>query len=231
MIVLIAQHVPFEGPGMIADLLSEAGHRVIDVPLYDGASLPPPETVEAYVSMGGPMSVHDGRRYPWLVSEQRLMAAVHAAGRPVLGICLGAQQLAVALGGGVVASPEREIGWFPVEYTGAWLDAVGTPPPAAVLHWHGEMIRPPVGTLPVGQTPGCPVQGFFLPDAATVGLQFHLEMDGATVRPLVDASADELAAHADERFVTPAEDLLEGAAVHATAARGHLRAVLRLIGL
>ena len=108
------QHVPFEGPGYIEAWASAAGHSLSRTPIYDGTPPPPPESYDWLIILGGPMSIHDEQEHPWLVSEKRYIRRVVESGKPVLGICLGAQHLAEALGARVYPNREREVGWFPV---------------------------------------------------------------------------------------------------------------------
>jgi GMP synthase-like glutamine amidotransferase len=250
MIVAVAQHVPFEGPGAIASILESRGHHLVILPLYDGAldpregasaessgstetALPAPSEIDAWISMGGPMSVHDRDAYRWIPREQEMIRELHRLNRPLLGVCLGAQQIAAALGGSVTPSPEVEIGWYPVEWSREFRAAMeGRVPEATrVLHWHGEMAVPPPGSLPIAASGGCPSQGFFYPDRATVGLQFHLEMDRPAVASIVAASAEELAANAGKRWVQDEMTIRRGVEDSAKATIAVLTAILEHIGL
>lgn len=113
------QHVPFEPPGSIEAWAKRAGHALAVTHLHRGDPLPVVNGGDLLVVLGGPMSVHDEARYPWLVDEKRFIERTIAAGRRVLGICLGAQLIAHVLGARVHASDEKEIGWFAVEATAA----------------------------------------------------------------------------------------------------------------
>jgi GMP synthase-like glutamine amidotransferase len=250
MTVYVAQHVPFEGPGAIAPILESRGHRLVILPLYDGAldpregdsaepsgstktALPAPSEIDAWVSMGGPMSVHDRDVYPWIVPEQEVIRELHRLNRPVLGVCLGAQQIATALGGAVTPSPEVEIGWFPVRWSQEYRAFLGpaVPEVTRVLHWHGEMAAPPPGSVPVGASQGCPFQGFFYPEGATVGLQFHLEMDSPAIEAILGASRDELARNAGRRWVQDEAEIRRGARESAAETVAILTAVIEKAGL
>src|SRR4051812_32656595 len=100
---VVVQHVPHEGPGWLAEILDEGGVAVDIRRMYDGASLPPTEGFDALVVLGGPMGAHDDERVSWLGPVKALLAGAVQRGVPTLGICLGAQLLAVGCGG-VVAS-------------------------------------------------------------------------------------------------------------------------------
>lgn len=231
MNIVVAKHVPYEGPAMIAELLNQRGHTVESLALWDAATLPDSDMVDAWVSMGGPMSARDGNRLPWIAAEQRLLRRLHERRRPILGVCLGAQQIGACLGGDVTASPEREIGWYPVTISDAWRTFLPGASPPAVLHWHGEMVSPPPGSEPLGSTAGCPYQGFFFPDRPTVGLQFHLEMDGAALEAIIEASTEELDRYSGHRFVDGPATLRQGLSRHGDTTRAYLDRLLTAMGL
>jgi GMP synthase-like glutamine amidotransferase len=241
MTVWVAKHVPFEGPGAIASILESRGHRLTILPLYDDArplekgtsAIPALAEIDAWISMGGPMSVHDDQLHSWIAREQAILRELHRLNRPILGVCLGAQQIAAALGGAVTPSPEVEIGWYPVEWSREFRTFLGGDVPAStrVLHWHGEMASPPPESVPLARSAGCPFQGFFYPDRRTAGLQFHLEMDGPAVESILAASRDELVRHAGRRWVQDEAAILRGTEESATETLAILTAILGRIGL
>jgi GMP synthase-like glutamine amidotransferase len=107
---VVLQHVPHEDPGAIGEALNSVGQVVSTVRVDRGDPVPGPAEVADMVGlvvMGGPMGIHDDEAHPWLAHERDLMAAAVAAELPVLGVCLGAQQLAVALGGQVTTDRSR----------------------------------------------------------------------------------------------------------------------------
>ncbi|MDY6813857.1 MAG: type 1 glutamine amidotransferase [Pseudomonadota bacterium] len=186
------QHVPFENAGAIADWARAEGHDWATVPVWE-AALPTPDRFDWLIVMGGPMSVHDVARYPWLEAEQALLREALDRGRRVLGICLGAQLLATALGGVVSAARTPEIGWWPIAVTVAGADCpvTGWPPELTVFHWHGEQFDLPPGATSLARSEACPHQGFHL-GPRVVGLQFHLEMLPQGIERLATACSDDL---------------------------------------
>lgn len=225
--IAVLQHVAFEGPGAIADWAESRGHDLARVALYRGAAVPEPQSVDAVVAMGGPMGVDDGDRFPFLHQEKRLLLSCVEAGRPVLGVCLGAQLLAGAVGARVSTQGYREIGWFPLRWHES-ARAVPTfahvPAETIVFHWHGDTFALPVGTVPLAASEACPNQGFSSPDGRMVGLQFHLEMRGEDVREILLHGRNELAPGG--RFVQAEEEILAGHARHGAPLRPLLDTLL-----
>lgn len=109
------QHVPFEGLGSIEAWLHEAGYSIGVTRLFEGDAFPDPDDLDLLIVMGGPMSVNDEHRYPWLIQEKAFIRAAIDAGVAVLGVCLGAQLIASAHGAPVYPNHAAEIGWFPIE--------------------------------------------------------------------------------------------------------------------
>jgi GMP synthase (glutamine-hydrolysing) len=188
----VAQHAPHEGPGLLAEVLAEAGLSLHIVRLDCGDPLPDPRSVAGVVVMGGAMGVHDTDEFPWLEAERRWLARTVASGVPVLGVCLGAQQLAAALGATVRTGPAPEVGVGEVALTDAGrADPVLGPEGdrVAVIHWHGDTFDIPPGAVHLATGDRYPNQAFRYGDTA-YGLQFHVEVDEA----MADAWAPELPA-------------------------------------
>ena len=181
---VVLQHVAHEGPGLIADELRRAGQTFEVVRLDLADPLPAAGSFAGLVAMGGPMGVHDGGLHPWLPAERDLMAATVAVGKPVLGVCLGAQQLAMALGAEVTTGVEAEIGLGRVELTGPGrLDPVTGPEYGGLsgttipcVHWHQDTFSLPDGAVHLAASRPFPHQAFRWGDRA-YGLQFHVEVD------------------------------------------------------
>jgi GMP synthase-like glutamine amidotransferase len=181
----IVQHVSHEGPGLIEDVLGDASVPVEVVRIDLGDELPDHRGIAGLVVMGGPMGVHDDEAHPWLAPERALLASAVAEGMPVLGVCLGAQQLAAALGADITTGPVAEIGLGQVELTpDGRLDAVFGPEYGGLastavpcVHWHRDTFSLPEGTVHLAATRAFPHQAFRWGDRA-YGLQFHIEVDG-----------------------------------------------------
>ena len=187
----VLQHVPFEDPAYIGQWLTARGARISHTRFWESTALPDPATVDLLVVMGGPMSVNDEAEFAWLGAEKRFIAEVVALGRPVLGICLGAQLIASAHGARVFRNTEKEIGWFDVHACTGTEDAFDFPPTTTVLHWHGETFELPPGARLLATSTACRHQAFQLGER-TIGLQFHLEMTADSLRAIIDNCRAEL---------------------------------------
>jgi GMP synthase (glutamine-hydrolysing) len=176
--LLAIQHVPWETPHRILDACAGLALRTVK-PLA-GQALPPHGKVAGAVVMGGPMNVDDVERFPGLAAEREWLAEAAAGGMPVLGICLGAQLLARALGAEVRPGEAKEIGFAPVEIADP-ADPVlgGLAPSAEVLHWHGDVFDLPDGAVPLASSELSEHQAFRLGDVW--GVLFHPEADFALV--------------------------------------------------
>ena len=136
---LILRHVEHEHIGTLAKVLAQAdvSYRYVDV--FRGEAVPDcPDGLLGLIVMGGPMGVYEADRYPFLLQEQNLIRRAIQEDRPVLGICLGAQLVAAALGARVYPGSRKEIGWYPVEVTAKEELTAGLPNRFMALHWHGD---------------------------------------------------------------------------------------------
>ena len=176
--LLAIQHVPWEGPHRILDACGAM--RVHTVKPLAGQPLPPHDEVAGAVVMGGPMNVDEVERFPALGAEREWLAEAVRRQLPVLGICLGAQLLARALGAEVRAGEGPEIGFAPVEVS-APDDPVlgGLAPSTEVLHWHGDVFDLPDGAQPLASSAKTEHQAFRAGNAW--GVLFHPEADFALV--------------------------------------------------
>jgi GMP synthase-like glutamine amidotransferase len=144
------------------------------------------------IALGGPMSVNDEAALPWLAPEKRFVAHAVRAEKRVLGICLGAQLLASALGAPVRRGTHKEIGWFDVRGEQSSTGVIQLPEVASVFHWHVETFDLPAGAVRLAQSAGCKNQAFQL-GPRVLALQFHLEMTPETVAEMVAHCGGELA--------------------------------------
>lgn len=186
-VVLAIQSDPTDPPAMVGEWLAEAGIEVRVVHAYAGEPVPDrvPEDVDGLLPLGGAMAAWEDEAGPWLPATRALLVDAVARDVPVLGLCLGGQLLAMALGGVVDRAPVAEVGVVQVRFeAGAASDAVfssaaGQVRPAA--QWHGDAIlQPPAGAVLLAGNDACPVQAFRYGDCA-YGLQFHPEVDGPII--------------------------------------------------
>ncbi len=175
MKVHVFQHVPFEGIGSMSSWLSKRQAAVTYTRFYESPSFPELRDLDLVIAMGGPMSVNDEAVFPWLRAEKTFISEAVRRGLPVIGICLGAQLVAGALGAKVRANPDKEIGWFEIEATPERDGSFRFPQKTTVFHWHGETFDLPPGSVRLARSAACENQAFQLGERV-VGLQFHLEM-------------------------------------------------------
>jgi len=177
----VIRHLAFEDLGGFADVLTRRGFEIkyYDAGVDDLAGVDPLGG-DLLIVLGGPISSNDVDDYPFLETEIDLLRRRIAADRPTLGICLGAQLIARALGARVYAGPIKEIGWSPLQLTPVGRN---TPmqhladPNLAVLHWHGETFDLPDGAVHLAASDKYPNQAFML--GSTLALQFHAEVTAA----------------------------------------------------
>lgn len=194
--VLVFRHVPHEGLGTIEPFLKQSNVAIEYCDLFK--QHPVPQNLDPYsfvISMGGPMNVDETDRYPFLASERTLMAKAIRENLPVLGICLGAQMIARALGARVYRGPQKEIGWYPVHFSAEASEEpmfkdFSTEHPI-VFHWHGDTFDLPPSAVRLAASDGCPNQAFRYRDSA-YAFQFHVEVTREMIQDWVAKNQTEL---------------------------------------
>ena len=192
---------------MIERWLNARNAQLSATRFYEDARLPDIDAVDWLIIMGGPMSVNDETAHPWLAAEQRCIARAIAEGKVVLGVCLGAQLIAGAMGASVHPNKEREIGWLPIERVanpqqGGIADIL--PDQVEVFHWHGETFDLPEQAVKIARSAACENQAFSIGERV-LGLQFHLEATPSSVAALIENCRGEMT---PGRFVQSEEEML-----------------------
>jgi GMP synthase (glutamine-hydrolysing) len=187
------RHVDFEDLGLLFEVLESAGFATsyLDATSANG-SWSSAADADLLIALGGPIGVADIDAYPFLRTELEVIRDRLSADRPTLGICLGAQLIAVACGGGVHPGAAAEIGFAPVTLTDAARGTVLEPLEGVpVLHWHGDVISTPPELPPLAFTAVCENQAFSR-GSSVLGLQFHLEASAASLERWLVGHAYEL---------------------------------------
>ncbi|HYA86470.1 MAG TPA: type 1 glutamine amidotransferase [Nitrospirota bacterium] len=192
MRVHVLQHVPFEGLGSIASWLLAHRASVSYTHFYENPALPELNGIDLVIAMGGPMSVNDESTLPWLRREKTFIRDAVGQGISVLGVCLGAQLIASALGSRVYRNAEKEIGWFQIEATPGSKGEFRFPDKCLVFHWHGETFDLPHGAVRLARSAACENQAFQI-GKRVIGLQFHLETTPDSATSILTNCKDELA--------------------------------------
>lgn len=216
--LVVLKHVPFEGPAGAARWADSAGFTIETVELSEPAAssseLPALRPSDWLLVMGGPMNVDQDGVYPYLAAEKIYIRRAIEAGNTVIGICLGAQLIARALGAQVYPNSEREIGWLPIELgtpadneidRGAFELFKNWPASLEVFHWHGDTFDLPDGAVLIASSSGCRNQAFVY-GRRTIGLQFHVETTMESARLLLDNCGEDL--NGTGRFVQSAGQII-----------------------
>lgn len=177
--ILIVQHAPHEHPAVLRRVLECQGILTQWIHPYLGEPYPTAQEVGGIISLGGPMGANDQEEHPWILEECRLLRDLVERDRPVVGICLGGQLLARALGGSVERNPQAEVGWYPLELNpqgreDPLLGVAGESP--VVYHWHGDTFFPPQEAVLLARSAACERQAYRI-GKQIYGFQFHPEAD------------------------------------------------------
>ena len=189
-IIRIFRHIDCEGPAYLQTLLEEKAipFELVRIDEYEAINMQL-DRVAGLIFMGGSMSVNDP--LDWIAQEVSLIQTAVAQNIPVLGICLGSQLLAKALGARVYSGPCMEIGWYPVNCITTYPLTVGLPEQMEVFHWHGETFDLPKGASLLFSNDRYLHQGFAV--GPHLGLQFHVEMQADVVREWIRRNPADLA--------------------------------------
>ncbi|MFJ6413671.1 type 1 glutamine amidotransferase [Terribacillus saccharophilus] len=180
MIIDVLQHVPFEDLAAISDWGEARGHSFRVHHLYEKVDLPHAANITLLIILGGPMSANDADQ--WVKEECELIRQLIDQQKPVFGICLGAQQIAKALGATVFQGEQKEVGWHPIQTVSTHFSFI--PDEMTVFHWHGEQFSLPDGAIRLFRNEICENQGFVYHDHI-IGLQFHFETTRESMEKLI----------------------------------------------
>lgn len=188
------QHVPFEGMGSFIREFEQRGWPMSTTHWYNGDSAPELDQFDWLVIMGGPMNIDDEAGFPWLAAEKQAIRAAIEAGKTVIGVCLGAQLIASALGASVRPGTYREIGWFDLQREeGAERSPLAglLPERFSAFHWHGDTFDLPPDALLLASSEACRNQIFSVGERV-LGFQCHLETTPETARALIEHCGEDL---------------------------------------
>jgi GMP synthase-like glutamine amidotransferase len=203
----IFQHMPFEKPGSIEPWLRDAGYDISYTFFYENEVIPQVNDIDFLVIMGGAMSVNDEEKLPWLVREKQFIREFASSEKPVLGICLGSQLIASALGAKVYPNKEKEIGWYPVQgILSNRQSCFQFPVSFLPLHWHGETFDLPEGAVLLASSEACKNQAFQVGNNV-LAIQFHPEATSEIVGNFVFHFRHELV---PGKFIQTDEEILTG---------------------
>lgn len=187
------QHVSFEKLGNIEEWMSNNNHQLSCTKQFEGDHLPKIEDFDFLIVMGGPMGVYDTDKYNWLKDELLFIRAAIDSKKVVLGICLGSQFIAAAMGAKIYSAPIKEIGWFPIQIKSDFehnpLSFESFTP--TVFHWHGDTFDLPDNAQLIASTNEVAHQAFLM-NNKVIGLQFHLEQTEDTIKEMIASCSEEL---------------------------------------
>ena len=220
--IWVVQNAPPENLGIIGQIAQNYGLEPNYIRTFAGEEVPRyMEGAAGLVVLGGPMSVYEHNRYPFINDAIRLVDQALKEQKPVLGICLGSQIVATALGASVTHGPQKEIGWHPIELTpAADEDLLMHEMDRSFMgyHWHGDIFELPKGAISLASSAQTACQAFAY-ESAAYGVLFHMEATDKIIGDMVEAFDDELR---EEKL--DGEEIKAGVAkhLHALQANGRL---------
>jgi GMP synthase-like glutamine amidotransferase len=224
----VLQHVPFENPGCLSDWFEQHNCTVSYNRFYEeGAQLPDLNLFDRLVIMGGPMDVCETEKYAWLEAEKNFIREAIVQGKSAVGICLGSQLIAAALGAAVYPNKKPEIGWFPVYKTAVsandpFLNDFNTE--TMVFHWHGDTFDLPPHAQHLFYSEACRNQGFRI-GRQVLGLQFHPEVTPKSLKEMINHVGNELV---PAQYIQSAGEIL-GQQEHIAANNQRMFALMNLL--
>jgi GMP synthase (glutamine-hydrolysing) len=193
--VLVFQHARSEGLGTIEGALRASGHSFKYLRTFQGETVPKNAgDLRGLVIMGGPMGVYEHAKYPFLKDEMKLIESFLKEGKPILGVCLGSQLLASALGAEVKKGPRKEIGWYPIHLSAnAAEDPLfeGQPSSFTAYHWHGDIFDLPADAVPLASSDFTALQAFRHGENV-YGFLFHMEVTREQIQTMLQEFSEEI---------------------------------------
>jgi len=186
--VLIVQHAQHEHPAALRRALETQGVQTLWIHPYRGDGYPDVSQIRGMISLGGPMGANDEAEHPWITRECELLRQCVEAELPTVGVCLGGQMMARALGAEVARNEVAEVGWYPIQLNAQGkkdriLGVAGTQP--LVYQWHYDTFQLPKGAVLLAKSTACPRQAYRVGEKA-YGFQFHPEADHQLVQEWLD---------------------------------------------
>ncbi|MDI9394163.1 MAG: type 1 glutamine amidotransferase [Euryarchaeota archaeon] len=209
MKIHVLQHSALNTLASIEEYAGIKNYPLESTRFYESKNPPAIESFDLLVIMGGPMGIYDYEENPWLRDEKAFIKQAIEAGKPVLGICLGAQLLADVLGARVYENEHREMGWFPIKAVQTDENKPelfkGLAEEITVFHWHSRTFDLPAGSVHIFRSEGCKNQGFIY-GGRVVALQFHPEATDERIKTMIVRFGP---GTGDEPFVQKKEEMFE----------------------
>jgi len=199
------QHVPFECPGSIISWAAKNNYSISFTKIFEMAEFPSIASLDILVIMGGPMGVYEEDKYAWLKKEKLFIIEAIKENKKVLGICLGSQLVAEALGAKVFPHTIKEIGWWPVQKINDHLLTMDLRATFTSFHWHGDTFDLPPGATQLFRTQACEQQGFIY-NNRVAGLQFHMEIEENLLEGMIENEKEELV---KAKYVQTEEEIIQ----------------------